>query len=300
MPYLAILLAVVIWGASFIATKAAVADLPPVAFGVVRFALATLVLVLFQLATRRSLALPRGYRRQLMLAGFLGITCTFGLENIALKYTTAGNGALFIAASPILTVGAAVLFLKERLTWNLVTGALLAFGGMALLVGANLQETGVGDALMALNTLVGACYGIVSKPLADRLPPLTTLTWSFLFGTLLLVPVAVAEAFWLPAPWHWTPVALGALGYLGIVSSCLAYYLWMYALGRMHASTVGVFLYLMPLVTLLLSAHFLHEALGPARLAQACLVLVGVFLASGTPWLRRENTPVAGTGVLKA
>lgn len=274
------LIAVFVWGGSFIATKLAIAEIPPIAFAVLRFAVATVGLLIAHWATRTPIAIPRELWGRVALAGFLGTTATYVLENIALKYTTAGNSAIFIAASPLLTIAGAAVFLRERLTWRTVGGALLAFGGLAALVGASFRETGLGDGLMALNTLVGAWYALVSKTLADRASPLSTLTTTYAVGLVGLLPFAIGEAIVMPVAWHVSPLSLGALAFLGLGSSGCAYWLWMYALGRMSAATAGVYLYLMPIVTLALSWLLLGEAMGPAKLAQAAIVLVGVSLAS--------------------
>jgi drug/metabolite transporter (DMT)-like permease len=279
MPVFALITAVVIWGGSFIATKAAVAEVPPVAFAVMRFGVAIAGLVVAHLVSRSPLRVPRELWGRVALAGFLGITVTYVLENIALRFTTAGNSALFIAASPLLTVMGAVVFLGERLTWRVGTGALLAFTCMVALIGGTVAQTGLGDALMALNTLVGACYALVSKTLADRISPLSALTSTFTVGTLALLPCAGIEALLHPAAWHMSGAAWGSLIYLGIGSSCLAYWLWMYALGQMSASSVGIFLYLMPVVTLFLSAFLLREPFSAAKVAEAALILLGVYLA---------------------
>lgn len=274
------LIAVFVWGGSFIATKLAIADIPPIAFAVLRFSVATAGLLTAHLVTRTPIAVPRELWGRVALAGFLGTTATYVLENVALKYTTAGNSAIFIAASPLLTIAGAAFFLGERLTWRTICGALLAFGGLTALVGASFHETGLGDGLMALNTLVGAWYGLVSKTLADRASPLSTLTTTYAVGLVGLLPFAVGEAILTPVSWHVSPLSLGALAFLGLGSSGCAYWLWMYALGRMSAATAGVYLYLMPIVTLALSWLLLGEAMGPAKLGQAAIVLVGVYLAS--------------------
>lgn len=299
MPTIAMLVAVLIWGASFIATKAAVADIPPIAFAMLRFALAVAGLGVVHLLTRTPLRVERGLWRPVVVAALTGVTLTYVLENTALQFTTAGNSALFIAASPLVTMACAVLFLKERLTWRMGVGSFIAFGAMVALVGANFQQTGVGDLLMAVNTLVGAVYVMASKKLADRMSPLTALTVSFFIGTVALVPCTGIEAWITRAPWHMTPTAIGALLFLGLGSSCLAYWLWMYALSRMTAATSGLYLYLMPVVTLLLSARFLGETLTPLKLVEAGLILLGVYVAVSQPEPQRrlEKTAKAPAAV---
>lgn len=291
MPIIAMLVAVFVWGGSFIATKAGVADIPPIAFAVLRFAVAVVGLGVVHLLTRTPIRVERDLWRPVLVAALTGVTLTYVLENTALKFTTAGNSALFIAASPLVTMASAVLFLKERLTWRMGLGSLVAFGAMLALVGASFGETGFGDVLMALNTLVGAVYAMASKKLADRMSPLTALTVTFAIGTLVLLPCAGLEAWLTHAPWHVTPTAVGSLLFLGLGSSCLAYWLWMFALGRMSAATAGLYLYLMPVVTLLLSAHLLGEQLTPLKLVESCLILLGVYLAVSKPQAQPRRLP---------
>lgn len=293
MPIIAMLVAVLVWGASFIATKAAVADIPPIAFAVLRFAVAVFGLGVMHFLTRTPLRVERDLWRPILVAALTGVTLTYVLENTALKFTTAGNSALFIAASPLVTMASAVFFLKERLTWRMGVGSIIAFGAMVALVGASFQETGIGDILMALNTLVGAVYAMASKQLADRMSPLSALTVTFAIGTVALLPCAGIEALVTRAPWHMTPTAVGALLFLGLGSSCLAYWLWMFALGRMSAATAGLYLYLMPVVTLVLSAQFLGEPLTPVKLIEAGLILAGVYLAVSKPPAETEPRRMA-------
>lgn len=293
MPIIAMLVAVLVWGASFIATKAAVADIPPIAFAVLRFAVAVFGLGVMHFLTRTPIRVERELWRPILVAALTGVTLTYVLENTALKFTTAGNSALFIAASPLVTMASAVFFLKERLTWRMGVGSIIAFGAMVALVGASFQETGIGDILMALNTLVGAVYAMASKQLADRMSPLSALTVTFAIGTVALLPCAGVEALVTRAPWHMTPTAVGALLFLGLGSSCLAYWLWMFALGRMSAATAGLYLYLMPVVTLVLSAQFLGEPLTPVKLIEAGLILLGVYLAVSKPPAETEPRRMA-------
>ena len=96
-PILAMLAAIAFWGGSFTATKAAVAEVPPVAFALARFGLATAVMLGAQAVTRTPLRVPRGLWGLVVWVALLGTTATYVLENIALKYTTSGNGSLLIA-----------------------------------------------------------------------------------------------------------------------------------------------------------------------------------------------------------
>lgn len=280
----ALFLAVCIWGGAFTATKAAVEVMPPTAFAVLRFGIATVALLGAHAFTRTPLALPRAWWPSLFWAAFLGYTLTYWLENYALQHTTSGNGALLIGISPLATALGAVLFLGERPSWPLVVGALLASSGVAWLVGADLGHTGWGDALMGLVMLLSVSYGLINKRMSDHLPALPVLTWTCGLGLVGLLPLAAWEAA------QGQAVAIAAIPqaawlsglYLGLGASCVAAWLWYEGLRRTEASRAGVFLYLMPLVTLVSGHLALGERLDAPTLGAAALILAGVALATRT------------------
>jgi drug/metabolite transporter (DMT)-like permease len=282
-PILAMGGAIVLWGGSFIATKAAVQDMPPVGFALLRFVLATATLVGAMLATRTRVVVPRKLWGRMVVVGLLGVTLSYVLENVALKYTTAGNAGLFISATPLLTIAGAVLFQGDRLNWSQMLGVIVATAAIFHLVGANFAATGAGDALMIVTMVVGTLYALLSKTLAEKLPLLVTLTVSFAIGTIGLIPCAAAEYALTGQAWTLTPRVFGALAYLGLGASCLACWFWMYALRHMSSSRVGIYMYGMPVVTLACSHWLLGEPFGWLKLFEAALILLGVYLASAKP-----------------
>jgi drug/metabolite transporter (DMT)-like permease len=290
LPVAASLFAVAVWSVSFVATKVAVLDGAPMACALIRFVMASAALLLVHTALGRSLAIPRDCWRLVVYGAMTGTTMTFAFENLALTYTTAGNSAMLQALSPMITAAGAWVFLRERLAPRQWGGMGLAAAGTTALVGPGVAVTGPGDALMGVVMVMGAAYGLYSKELAGRLPALTALTWMLVVGTVGLVPFAAVEAVmlggWLPPA---TAEGWGALAYLGLVSSGVAYLAWQWALARLPVSTVGAFLYLMPLGTLAVGAAWLGEPLGWARVGLAAVILVGVYLAVEPP--RPEAPP---------
>ena len=294
-PYLALLAAVGIWSASFVFTKVAVTEAAPMACAVARFTLATAALLAAHVALRRRFRLPRDTWRPVVWAAMTGTVGTFALENTALLYTTAGNAAMFSAASPLLTMAGAVVLLRERLTLRQVAGAAIACAGMVALIGPEVGTTGPGDLLMAVVLVLGTAYGLQAKQLASQLPALTALTGMFLVGTAGLVPFAIAEAVILGPPLlPATATAWGAIAYLGLLASGVAYLLWQWAMARVPVSTAGLFLYLMPVGTLALGALWLGEPLGPWRAFLALVILAGVYLAVEALAAPDAGTPAGG------
>ncbi|MEB3222624.1 MAG: DMT family transporter [Candidatus Sericytochromatia bacterium] len=280
LPIAASLFAVSVWSVSFVATKVAVLDGAPMACALIRFVMASAALLAVHTALGRSLAIPRECWRLVIYGAMTGTTMTFAFENLALTYTTAGNSAMLQALSPMITAAGAWAFLRERLEARQWGGMGLAAAGTAALVGPGVAVTGPGDALMGVVMVMGAIYGLCSKELAGRLPALTALTWMLVVGTIGLVPFVVVEATmvggWVPPR---TGEGWGALAYLGLVSSGVAYLAWQWALARLPVSTVGAFLYLMPLGTLAVGAAWLGEPLGWSRVGLAAVILLGVYMA---------------------
>lgn len=281
----AMALAVALWGGAFVVTKHALASAPPFGFAVLRFALALVGLAAFAVVTRRRVRVPKSAWPLVVGAGLLGTTATYALENAALTITTATNSALFIAASPLLTLAGAALFLKERLGWRQLVGAALAAVGMWQVIGGRLAETGLGDALMAAATVVGAVFALQSKRLAMALDPLSALLATYAVGLAGLLPFVAFEAWQEPGRLAalLAPASLGAGAYLAWASSGLGYGLWMFALARMPVSQTGLYLYAMPLVTLALSALTLGEPIGLVTALGALAILGGVALATTKP-----------------
>lgn len=276
----AALLAVAIWSVSFVATKHIVNEASPMAAALARFVLASAALLTVHTALGRSLRIPRDCWRLVVWGALTGTTFTFAFENLALTYTTAGNSAMLQAVSPTLTALGAWFFLKEHLGPRQWAGMALAAMGMTWLIGPGIHTTGPGDLLMGVVMIMGALYGLISKALADRLPALTALTLMLLVGTAGLAPFSLAEAYWQGGiTWPVSTSAWMALAYLGLLSSGVAYLMWQWSLSYLPVSQVGMFLYLMPIGTLLVGSWWLGEPLGLERILLAGCVLAGVYLA---------------------
>ena len=123
----------VLWGISFVATKAALRELTPVTLIFTRFALGILVLVLILAARRESLVPPRDTWPMLALMGFVGIFLHQMIQAHALTLTTAVRTGWLIGLTPIWSALLAAVFLGERFGRQKVLGLFLGAIG-ALLV----------------------------------------------------------------------------------------------------------------------------------------------------------------------
>jgi drug/metabolite transporter (DMT)-like permease len=277
--------AAVLFGASVVAVRVAVRDVPPVSLAVLRFGLGGLLLagILLVVAPRslrtRWERLPRFGLLGLVL--FVLFPLTF---NVGLRYTEASRGAVMLATMPIWSalLGRVV---GERLTRHQVVGVTLSVVGIGIAfvdpgraVGGDAMRL-VGDALLLLTGLLGAVYGLLAKRVLAVDSPATVTTWAMLFGAVLLLPVAIVEGL-VPAIGRLDGQLLGIVVFLGVLGGAAAFLLWTWALSRLTPTQVAVYVNLNPIVAALLGVVLLGERRSGLFLLGFAAVVAGVLLVN--------------------
>jgi drug/metabolite transporter (DMT)-like permease len=197
----AMLAAVTMWGPSFVATKVALRDLPPLTVAFLRFLVASSVLFLLWRRSPQAARLDGATHRRLFAGGLLGVAGYFILENLGVQRTTAGDAALLMAAIPVIALLAEALWLKQPINLTRGAGIAVSFAGVFLLIGRARAAGGgnrvAGDLLVVAAAFVWAAYSLHGKSIT-HVPKLTVVTYEAIYGTLLLAPAALAES----ARWH--------------------------------------------------------------------------------------------------
>ncbi len=283
------LLAIVFWGVSFVATKAALRELSPIALIFARAGLGTLLLASILALQRRPLLPPRDAWRSLLVMGFVGVAFHQVLQAYALTVTTAVKTGWLIGLTPVWSALFAAWKLKERFGRLKILGLLGGFAGALLVVTGGRFESGMlslpstrGDLLILASTLNWAFYSVLGHPVLKRLGPTLATAGSMAAGWLLLLPVFLYGASWNEyarlSPWGWA-----ALLFLGLACSGLGYWFWYGALERIETSRVASFLYLEPLVTLAAAAALLGEPIRAVTVIGGLLLLGSVVLVQKAP-----------------
>lgn len=276
------LLVTFLWGASFVLTKMALAELGPLTIALYRWLIATLVFAT-AFPLQGELPILRQALRQdffpFALLGLVGISAFYAFQNAALRFTTAVNVGLLINFCTIFIAVLGVLWLKERLGRWAIFGIAFSFAGATLVSWPNRAielERGhlLGDGLTLLAALWAAIYTVYGKRIVARYPPAVVTGLAAGFGTLLLLPWAAWEGLALPR----SALVWGALLTLGVGSSALANLWWWRILQQVDAARAGTFLLLIPVVSTLLAVIVLRETMPPAAAVGAALVLAGVYL----------------------
>lgn len=278
-------MAAVLFGASVVAVRVAVRDVPPVSLAVLRFGQGSLLLAGAVLLIAPELLRVRWER--LRLFALLGVVL-FGLFpltfNIGLQYTDASRGAVMLATMPIWS---ALLgrIAGERLVGRQVAGVVLSVVGIGLAfvepgraIGGDAMSL-VGDGLLLLTGLLGALYGLVAKRILAVDNPAAVTTYAMLFGTVLLLPIAVAEGL-VPAVARLDWQLLGLVVFLGVLGGAAAFFLWTWALSRITPTQVAVYVNLNPIVAALLGIALLGERRTPMFLLGFAAVVTGVLLVN--------------------
>ncbi len=282
------LFTVIVWGASFIATKVALRDLSPVTLVWMRFGIGVIILCLAA-AARRQLAWPE--RKELgyfALLGFLGITFHQWLQSTGLLTAQASTTAWIVATTPVFMALLGWGFLKEKLSRSQVFGILLAGLGVLLVVSKGDLSTLTagrfgtpGDFLILISAPNWAVFSILSRRGLQQYAPtrmmLYVMGFGWLFSSLLLFTGSGLGEIARMSSDGWM-----AMIFLGIFVSGGAYIAWYDALAVIPASQIGAFLYLEPLVAVVVAAALLAEPLLWASLLGGVIILAGVWFVNRT------------------
>jgi drug/metabolite transporter (DMT)-like permease len=286
IPTLEVLFTVIVWGASFIATKVALRDLSPVTLVWMRFFIGVVILGIAT-AARRQLALPaRNELGYLALLGFLGITLHQWLQSTGLQTAQATTTGWIIASIPVFMALLGWGFLKEKLSRMQIAGIALSALGVLLVVskgslsGLTTGKFGtIGDFLILLSAPNWAVFSILSRRGLQKHPATRMMFYVMGFGWLF----STALFFTGPGIGEIGRMTIDgwlAMGFLGVFVSGLAYIAWYDALKVIPAAQIGAFLYLEPVVTMLLAAGMLGEPLLLASVFGGGLILLGVWMVN--------------------
>lgn len=278
----------VVWGASFIATKIALRDLLPVTVVWLRFFIG---LIILGIATkvRHQFALPdKQDWLYLSILGFLGITFHQWLQSTGLLTVQASTTAWVVATSPVFFAILSWIFLRERLHWLQIAGIILASVGVLLVVSnGNISSLfgghflTKGDILILISAPNWAVFSILSSRGLKKYQPAQMMFYVMMIGWLLS-SILFFTGGGLKDISHITWSSFFGVCFLGVFCSGLAYIAWYDGLRALSATRVGVFLYLEPLVAVLAAWAILGERIFIITLAGGATILLGVRLVQKT------------------
>lgn len=280
--HLAALLTIVIWGTTFISTKVLLVDFEPVEILFYRFVMGLLALCVVY--PRRLKGTTGKQELAFAAAGLCGVCLYYLLENIALTQTLASNVSVIVSVAPFFIALLSHIVFKgqEKLRVNFFLGFVLAMAGIFLIStgGAEVHISPVGDLLALLASIIWAFYSILMQKIGGYGYPTVLVTRRiFLYGILFMVPALFFfDLQWAPERFA-NPVYLGNFLFLGLGACALCFVTWNFAVKMLGPVKTSVYIYMVPVITVVASVLILHEPLTWATGVGALLTLGGLFLS---------------------
>jgi drug/metabolite transporter (DMT)-like permease len=280
--HLSALLTILIWGTTFISTKLLLVAFQPVEILFFRFVLGLLALLL--VCPHRLKGTTARQEGTFAAAGLCGICLYYLLENIALTYTQASNVGVIISVAPFFTAILTHLLEKdgEKLRANFFLGFVVAMIGIFLISfnGARLELNPTGDLLALLAAFVWACYSVLTRKISSfGYPTIQTTRRVFCYGILFMVPALFLFDFQLELGQLANPVYLCNILYLGLGASALCFVTWNFAVKVLGAVKTSIYIYMVPVITVVTSSLILHEQVTLLSGVGTLLTLAGLFLS---------------------
>jgi drug/metabolite transporter (DMT)-like permease len=282
----------VIWGFGWPAGRVVAGDVLPFTASWIRYVIATFCFLAYLKISRQWMLPNKSEWKILFLIGFFS-TCVYqAFFMFGMQYTAAGDASLMITFNPIFTAILAVIFLKESMHRNLITGLLMGITGVGILfyyspnVDIEFVDRAIGDLLIAGAALAWACNTILMKKAMTEpkhnstkpLNPLELTVWSSVAGLILLTPIMAVETatqgFILPSLDGWIGIV-----FLAIFSTVVAYVWFADGIIKIGASMSALYVYLVPPFGILGGYLLLGEKLGLSLAFAFVLITGGVFVA---------------------
>lgn len=246
---------------------------------------------------RRGSGLRRSDFWRIMASGLLGYTAYSALVAFGQHTVAPGIASLIANSSPVLITAIGIVVLRERVSAKVWIGVGVGFLGTALVAlggaGSGGSSAWWGLALIMCSALALAWYTVVQQPLLTRADPLAVaaaVMAAAIVPSLAMVPATIRDIAHggsaqasvvgdgaLPTVGH----ALLAVVVLGITATTVGYGAWIVSLSRLGASGGSVAIFLIPVLTMILSVIFLGETVSVIAIIGGCLALAGVVLARG-------------------
>lgn len=285
IPYIALLLAHLIWGANFVVAKVTLQEFPAHSLAFLRFAIASLLLAPFFLAETKKVKIKKEHLPKLIAIGIFIITFNIAFFFAGIQKTTATNASILTLIIPMLSVILGWLFLKERVYTINLLGIALGFAGAAIIIGIPQIILGeispeelLGNVFIILASISWVIGALISRQMLKIYPSLMITAVAFLVGVVTFFPPALRE-YLIDPGWPDRITMLGFLGllYMTALSSISAYFLFEWALAKTSLISADLFQYIEPFIAASLALTLLGERISFSFIIGAVLIALGVY-----------------------
>lgn len=271
-----------IWGTTFISTKILLKAMSPIEILFLRFTIGFIVLLIFY--PHRLKVKERKQELYFAAAGLCGVTLYYLFENIALTYTFASNVGVIISIAPFFTAIFAHFFLdREKLRLQFFIGFAVAVIGIFLISfngSSNLKLNPLGDILAVLAAVVWAAYSVLTKRISGfHYNTIQATRRIFFYGLVFMVPALLIFGFEPKINQLIQPVILCNILFLGLGASALCFVTWNTAVKILGAIKTSVYIYMVPVITVITSVIVLRETITGVAIFGIVLTLSGLIIS---------------------
>lgn len=223
----------------------------------------------------------------MMIGGIIGYPGTQFLFSQSMRFTTPVIFSLLMALTPVVAFLLSVIFLKEAVSSRKITGIFISISGAAFVILSSGKSSTGSNNFMGIIFVIGcifsyAVYIVITRKISAKYNPLTIAKWMFLFSAIILFPLSYTGLSGQRIYSHETTLqALSLLAYAFLFSTTLAFFFMPFALKRLEAGTVSIFMNLQPLVASAVAIAVGQDIFTWDKIAAAVLVLTGVYLVTG-------------------
>jgi drug/metabolite transporter (DMT)-like permease len=286
--FLIIGLPIVFWAFAFPLIKIGLSELNPINLTILRLFFVCICFIMIILFKPKKISkIDKKDIPNLFLLGFFGVICYHLALNYGEQFISAGVASLIISTIPIFIVILALLFLSEKITINLTVGIVLSLIGVIIisLYGNTNINLEIGYILGAFAVLLaaffGAFYTILGKKLLEKYSPLSLSIYAILLGSIGLIPFINFSLF--DQIINLSIIGWISVLFLAIFPTVISYVLWYVALDIKPASELGVYLYLMPILSTFLSFLLLNENITILFVFGGFLTIFGLIIINKKP-----------------
>src|ERR1700731_3740246 len=256
------------WGFNWPINKYLLSELPPLTMRGSTGVIGAGLLAVLALISGQSLLVPRELWPRLLLAAILNVACWMALMGLALLWLPASEGALIAYTMPVWASILAWPILGGRPNLLRVISLLMAFAGLAAIMGGNgfaASMAKLPGIIMALGGSLCFAFGtVLAKKLPIRLPPITAAAWQIGIGCVpILIAGLTIETSHVERV---TQLGWALLFYSTVIQFCVAYVAWFPSLARLKASVAAIGTMAVPLNRPTASPHPPVEPLCPGQI----------------------------------
>lgn len=283
LAHLTLLTSMIIYAAGFSIIKEVTPEyISPAGFVAVRVIGATPLLWLTGLFIREKV--EKADLKKIAILSLFGVSINQSLFIKGMALTSPISGAIIMITSPLLVLLLGNFILKEKFTWQRVSGVVIGLAGAALLILTNTmsstkEDNALGDLFIFINALSWGTFLVLVKPLMQKYNTITVLKWVFLFGLPILIPLGwsgLQDAQWSTfGSGTWQAIAFVVIGV-----TYIAYLLNVFSLKLLSPTVVSAYIYSQPVFAAAIAIYFGKDEITWSKIISALLIFAGVLLAS--------------------